>query len=83
MFGNGRHETTSTAIVWGLHELSEHPDVQRRLREEVHRVLGTSFDPNVPPTLEQMEQMKYLNNVCREVLRVDPPGTFPLTNANA
>ena len=62
---------------WVLYELSEHPDVQTRLRKEIHQVLGKRFDPSNPPTPEQLDQMKYLNNVCREVLRVDPPGTHP------
>ena len=72
---NFSHETTSTALVWALYELSEHPDVQTRLREEIHLVLGKSYNPLNPPTYDQLEQMKYLNNVCREVLRIDPPGT--------
>lgn len=77
---NRRHETTSTAMGWVLYELSEHPDVQTRLRKEIHQVLGTQFDPSNPPTPEQLDQMKYLNNVCREVLRVDPPGTHSHPN---
>jgi cytochrome P450 len=80
---NKSHETTSTAIVWALYELSEHPDVQDRLREEIHSVLGKNFHPEIPPTSEQLDQMKYLNNVCREVLRIDPPGTFLLDSSNS
>jgi cytochrome P450 len=72
---NVSHETTSTALGWALYELSEHPEVQTRLRKEIHSVLGKSFDPHRRPTNEQLDQLKYLNNVCREVLRVDPPGT--------
>jgi cytochrome P450 len=71
-----RHETTSTALVWALWELSQHPEIQSRLRKEIHSILGTEFDPSKPPTNDQIDQMKYLNNVVREVLRVDPPGTL-------
>jgi len=75
------HETTSTALGWALYELSEHPEVQTRLRKEIHSVLGKSFDPHRPPTNEKLDQLKYLNNVCREVLRIDPPA--PITARQA
>jgi cytochrome P450 len=67
-----------------LYNLSEHPDVQIRLREEIHRHLGKSFDPNNPPTADEILKLKYLDNVCREVLRINPPGTtlnFVLANS--
>lgn len=72
-----RHETTSTALAWTLYELTEHPEVQTRLREEIRSVLGKTYDPHHSPTYDQIEQMKYLNNVCREVLRINPPGIIP------
>jgi cytochrome P450 len=65
------------AVAWALYELSEHPDMQTRLRTEIHSVLGKSYNPETPPTFDQLEQMSYLNNVCREVLRIDPPGSSP------
>jgi len=64
-------------LVWALYELSEHPEIQSRLRAEIHSILGKKFDAAHPPTYDQIEQMRYLNNVCREVLRVDPPGLQP------
>ena len=60
----------------------EHPEIQSRLRKEIHSVLGKSFDPKNPPTPEKLDQLHFLNNVCREVLRVDPPGQNPLVNAD-
>ena len=79
-----RHETTSAAVAWALYELSEHPEIQSRLRQEIHSVLGKSFHPHNPITQDQLDQMSYLNNVCREVLRIDPPGVpspFQLTHS--
>jgi cytochrome P450 len=61
--------------MWALYELSEHPEIQSRLRREIHSVLGKSLDPNNPPNYDKLEQIQYLNNVCREVLRIDPPGS--------
>lgn len=69
-------------MTWALYELSEHPEIQTRLRKEIHSILGKSFNLNNPPTHEKLEQMHYLNNVCREVLRIDPPGTSHIVNTD-
>lgn len=61
-----------TQTCWGLHILAQHPDVQERLREEVKHLNN--------PTFEQIESCRYLNNVCREILRFIPPGTTFYTN---
>jgi cytochrome P450 len=73
------HETTSSALTWASHLLSKHPDVQDRLRSEIHKYL-----PN-PKTLSDsnfdvaglLESMPYLNGVCNEVLRLYP--TIPVS----
>ena len=49
--------------------------MQTRLREEIHLHLGKNLDPNSPPTADQIRNLKFLDNVCREVLRIDPGGT--------
>ena len=73
-----RHETTSTSVTWCLYLLSIHQDVQERLRKEVGNV-----DLRETPTFEKIESMRYLNNVCREVLRFIPVGAPRLiTSAN-
>ena len=73
-----RHETTSTTVTWGLYLLSIHQDVQERLRKEVGNV-----DLRETPSFEKVESMRYLNNVCREVLRFIPVGAPRLiTSAN-
>jgi cytochrome P450 len=67
-----RHETTSSSVTWALYLLSTYPDVQDKLRHELQ-----SLDFDNSPNFEQVESLKYLNNVCREVLRFIPPGTNP------
>jgi len=52
--------------------LSIHQHVQDRLRKEL-----SSLDVDDSPTLDQLESLKYLNNVCREVLRIIPVGILP------
>lgn len=54
-------------MAWSLYVLAQHPDIQERLRNEVQNLQD--------PTFEQIESCRYLNNVCREMLRYIPPGT--------
>ena len=69
------HETTSVAVTWALYLLSIHPEVQERLRKEVQ-----TLDLDDSPSFEQVESLRYLNNVCREVVRFIPPGIrYPIT----
>jgi cytochrome P450 len=47
--------------------MAQHPEVQQKLRKEIQHLDASSF--------EQIESCRYLNNVCREILRYMPPGT--------
>jgi cytochrome P450 len=60
-------ETTSTALGWALHALSQHPDAERRLHDEVDRELGDDL-----PTAEIVERLTYTEMVVRETLRLYP-----------
>ncbi|OAX33612.1 cytochrome P450 [Rhizopogon vinicolor AM-OR11-026] len=61
------YETTSISITWALLELSKHPNVQTRLREEL-----LSFGPD--PTYDQLKaNLPYLDAVVHEILRIHPP----------
>lgn len=75
------HETTATAMLWGLHLLSlrENHGVQARLREEIR----AAFPHGVPESVsyEKIEGLRYLRNVISEVLRYYPP--VPLTVRHA
>ncbi|KAF7341712.1 hypothetical protein MSAN_02069600 [Mycena sanguinolenta] len=61
------HETTSTAVAWALFALTQKPDVQTRLREEL---LGASTDR---PTMDELNALPYLDCVVRETLRLYAP----------
>lgn len=53
-------ETSSTTMTFCLYELARHPDVQKRLREEVREVLKM-HDGQV--TYEALQEMKYMGQV--------------------
>lgn len=67
------HETTATAMMWGLHLLSlrENHHIQSRLRDEIRAAFPHGLPEDV--TYEQIESLKYLRDVTTEVLRVFPP----------
>lgn len=70
------HETTAAAMTWAVYMLCRHPEVQRRLRDEVRERLP-SIDSDVDVASVDIDRMPYLNAVCNEVLRYYAP--VPLT----
>ncbi|KAJ7447523.1 cytochrome P450 [Mycena galericulata] len=64
------HETTSAAVAWALHALSQNTAVQAKLRDE----LLTLSTQN--PTMEEINSLPYLENVVRETMRVHAPVVF-------
>ncbi|OCL06974.1 cytochrome P450 [Glonium stellatum] len=74
------HETTSSALTWTTHLLSLHPEIQRRLRDEIR-----SHIPSAPSILNAnvdisglLESLPYLNAICNESLRLYP--TIPVSS---
>ncbi|EEB90477.1 hypothetical protein MPER_11312, partial [Moniliophthora perniciosa FA553] len=61
------HETTSTATTWALYLLTQHPEVQSKLREELLSVSTSE------PTMDELNALPYLDKFVREVLRLYPP----------
>ena len=53
------HETTATSLAWTIHRLARHPEVRRRVEEE----LGGEAD---------VERCAYLDAVIKETLRLNP-----------
>lgn len=62
------HETTAVAMSWTWYLLSQHPDVERTLHEEVDRVLGGRT-----PTSDDMMRLPYTRQVIAESMRLYPP----------
>jgi cytochrome P450 len=66
------HETTATALAWGLYWIHHQPHVKTKLLDELHS-LDTAYDPIA------LSQLPYLTAVCQETLRRTPVAmlTFP------
>ncbi|KAK0218533.1 cytochrome P450 [Armillaria nabsnona] len=63
------HDTTASAIAWLLYELSRHPEIQTKVREEI--AIAKSKAPGAL-TWEDYDAMAWLNAVIKEVLRYHP-----------
>nr|AUT31007.1 cinnamate 4-hydroxylase [Fagopyrum tataricum] len=59
-------ETTLWSIEWGIAELVNHPEIQRKLRDELDTVLGKG----VPITEPDLPKLPYLQAVVKETLRL-------------
>ncbi|KAF2402250.1 cytochrome P450 alkane hydroxylase-like protein [Trichodelitschia bisporula] len=61
-------DTTACSLSWLFYELSTHPDVVRKLRDEVLSTVGRDRQP----TYEDLKGMKYLQHTLNETLRIYP-----------
>ncbi|XP_076252737.1 cytochrome P450 4d2-like [Rhynchophorus ferrugineus] len=65
------HDTTSFAISMGLYLLANNTKVQTTARNELNEIFGD--DKNKETTLQDINEMKYLDLVIKEILRLYPP----------
>jgi len=68
------HDTSSTTLNWTIYVLGRYPEVQRKLQREIDAVFGGNFDADV--TIDQMKDLRYMDMVVKEVLRLYPPAAF-------
>lgn len=81
VFMLGGFETTSNALTYTSYLLATHPEVQERLYQEVCRV--TKVTEEVPLSYEDVQQLKYLDQVFSESLRLYPPVVTFITRESA
>ena len=62
------HETTSMSLTFALHLLGRHPDIQRKVRDEVKRVLGDRS----PTAAQLIGELPYTTAVLKEAMRLYP-----------
>ncbi|KAI0717342.1 cytochrome P450 [Fomitopsis betulina] len=61
------HETTSNATAWALYSLAAAPEIQNKLREEIYS------SPMENPSMDELNELEYLDFVVRETLRLHAP----------
>ncbi|KAI0373129.1 cytochrome P450 [Pilatotrama ljubarskyi] len=66
-------DTTSNALSRILHQLSLHPEVQEKLREELVRARDDGTGKLRDLDYDEVMELPYLDAVCRETLRRFPP----------
>jgi cytochrome P450 len=62
------HETTANLLTWTWYLVGQHPEVERRLHEEVDAVLGDRT-----PGAADVPALRYTGQVLQEALRLYPP----------
>lgn len=61
------HETTAATITWAFYLLSQHPDVEEKMRTEIRSVLGKR-----DPAFADLPKLTYMQQVIQEVMRLYP-----------
>jgi len=62
------HETTALALTWTLRMLAEHPEIERRVLEEIG-----SLSSDLVSDPSAVDQLAYTRQVLLEVMRLYPP----------
>ncbi|OCH86500.1 cytochrome P450 [Obba rivulosa] len=70
------HETTSSTLTFAIYHIVKHPEVLRRLREEIDEVLGEQ-----PIQLGDISKLPYIAACLRETLRLTPTASFRVSKA--
>lgn len=62
------HETTALALSWACYLLTQHPEIEQKLLEELDTVLGGRA-----PVPEDLSRLRYSEMVVKEAMRLYPP----------
>jgi len=61
------HETTANALAWSFYLVAQHPAVEAKLLAELAPLQGN------PPSLRDLAQLPYSEQVVKEAMRLYPP----------
>ena len=62
------HETTANALTWTWYLLSQHPEVESKLHQEIESVIGSRR-----PSFGDVAQLRFTEMVLYESMRLYPP----------
>ncbi len=68
------HDTTAAAINFTCFMIALHPEVQQKLHDEIDRVFGDDHERSC--TMEDVNELEYLECVIKETLRLFPSVPF-------
>ncbi|XP_049516183.1 cytochrome P450 4C1-like isoform X7 [Dermacentor silvarum] len=68
------HDTTSIAMAWTLYLLGLHPELQRKVQEELDAIFMDDFTRDV--TRDDTDRMVFLEACFKEAMRLFPPIPF-------
>jgi cytochrome P450 len=58
------HDTTATGLMWTIYCISQHPEVEQKVMQEVDEILGNY---SYPADYEMLKRFSYLTCVIKEV----------------
>jgi len=64
------HDTSTAMLAWALYLIGNHAHVIAKASIEANQVLGNT---NQPPSVDQINNLTYLDKVIKETLRLYPP----------
>lgn len=64
------HDTTTVGMCWAIFFLGNHPEIQDKVTEELDSIFHDDLDR--PATISDISEMKYLERVIKETLRLHP-----------
>ncbi|KAF4526741.1 hypothetical protein B566_EDAN015311 [Ephemera danica] len=67
------HDTTTYGMSWTVYYLSANPEIQDHCLTELEEIFGTS---DRDPTMTDLANMKYIERVIKETMRLRPPAWF-------
>jgi cytochrome P450 len=62
------YETVANALTWTWYLLAQHPEIERKMLQEIGTVLGTHH-----PTWDDLPRLRYTEMVFAESMRLYPP----------
>jgi len=73
-------DTTANTLAWLLHLLHDNPLALARVRDEVHRCC-IPFDATAGVSLEQLDQLEFVEACIHETMRLKPVGPLNVVQA--